>query len=332
MKITIGAIGTGLIVDEFLNAVEATENVRCTAVYSRRMETARALADKHNIENIYTDYGALLDDEAVNFIYIASPNSLHYEHALKALEKGKHVICEKPFTSTVQEVKNLIDLAKEKNLFLFEAISTIHLPNYHKIKEKIKDIGNVKLVQCNYTQYSSRYDRFLQGEITNVFSPEFSGGALVDINIYNLHFVTGLFGKAGEVGYTANIAWNGIDTSGIVTLKYDDFVCECIGAKDSHSPNFIIIQGTKGYIRLNSPAQNCLSFELAIGDKTETYTEQTLANRLAYEVLEFGSIFRNKDLDKCYELLKHSLKVMETVVGARKHAGIVFAADDERRG
>lgn len=325
----IGTIGTGVIVEEFLNAVNEVENVECIAVYSRKEKTARVLADKYKVKQIYTDYDALLNDENVNFIYIASPNSLHYGYALKALQNGKNVICEKPFTSTINEAKTLADLAKEKNLFLFEAITTLHLPNYNKIKKLIGSIGELKLVQCNYSQYSSRYNKFLAGEITNAFNPEFSGGALQDINIYNLHFVTGLFGKAKSVKYAANIAENGIDTSGIVTLKYDDFVCECVGAKDSNSPSFAIIQGTKGYIKLNSPANQCVSFEVGLNGIIETYNEQKFTNRMVYELMDFVNIYNNSDFEKCYKLLEHSLSVVETAVMARKDAGIIFAADNK---
>jgi predicted dehydrogenase len=325
----IGTIGTGVIVEEFLNAINEVENLECTAVYSRKEETARVLADKYGVKQIYTDYDALLNDENVNFVYIASPNSLHYEYALKALQNGKNVICEKPFTSTINEAKTLADLAKEKNLFLFEAITTLHLPNYNKIRKLIGSIGKLKLVQCNYSQYSSRYNKFLAGEITNAFNPEFSGGALQDINIYNLHFVTGLFGKAKSVKYAANIAENGIDTSGIITLKYDDFVCECVGAKDSNSPNFAIIQGTKGYIKLNSPANQCLSFEVELNGIIETYNEQKFTNRMVYELMDFVNIYNNSDFEKCYKLLEHSLSVVETAVMARKDAGIIFAADNK---
>jgi predicted dehydrogenase len=254
---------------------------------------------------------------------------MHYEYALKALQSGKNVICEKPFTSTVAEVKTLINLAKEKNLFLFEAITTLHLPNYIKIKEKIGSLGQLKIVQCNYSQYSSRYDKLLAGEVTNIFSPAFSGGSLADINIYNLHFVIGLFGKAKEVKYIANIAENGIDTSGIATLKYDDFICECTGAKDSESPSFAIIQGTKGYIKLNGPANRCISFEVGIDNKIETYNEQKFSNRMVYELIDFENIFSNNDLEKSHKLLEHSLSVIETAVTARKDAGIVFAADNK---
>lgn len=327
--VKIGTVGTGIIVEKFLDAVNEVENVECTAVFSRKEESAGVLAAKYNVKQIYTDYNALLNDKNVNFIYIASPNSLHFENAFMALQNGKNVICEKPFTSTVEEIKILMDLAKEKKLFLFEAITTLHLPNYIKIKEKIGSIGKINLIQCNYSQYSNRYDKFLAGEVTNIFDLKFSGGALQDINIYNLHFVIGLFGKAKEVKYVANIAENGIDTSGVITLRYDDFVCECVGAKDSNSPGFAIIQGEKGYIKLNGPANQCLSFEIGFDDKVETFNEQKFTNRLVYELKDFINIYHNNDYKKCNKLLEHSLCVIETAVLARKDAGIVFPADSK---
>lgn len=323
----IGTVGTGRIVDEFLNALKDVENAQCVAVYSRKEETARKLADKHQVKRIYTDYNSLLSDESIDFIYIALPNSLHYDYALKALEKGKNVICEKPFTSTVQEAKKLVNLAKEKHLFLFEAITTLNFPNYEVIKESLSQLGAIKLVQCNYSQYSSRYDQLLEGEVTNIFSPEFSGGCLVDINIYNLHFVTGLFGKAKEVRYFSNKADNGIDTSGIVILRYDDFLCTCTGAKDSESPSFIVIQGTKGYIKVNTPPSRALSFEIKTKDQMKVYEQDTKINRMTYEIRNFYKLYQTKNYQKCYELLEHSLKVVETAAQARKAAGIVFTAD-----
>src|SRR5699024_5608849 len=106
--------------------------------------------------------------EEIDFVYIASPNSLHFEQAKLALEHGKNVICEKPFTSTVKEAEKLISLAKEKGLMLFEAITTIHLPNYQAIKAQLSQVGTLKVVHCNYSQYSSRYTKLIQGELPNV--------------------------------------------------------------------------------------------------------------------------------------------------------------------
>jgi predicted dehydrogenase len=323
-------VGTGAIVEEFIAATGKVDQMECVAVYSRKEETATRLSEKFKIEKQYTDYEAFLMDDNVDVIYIALPNSLHFEYALKALKKGKHVICEKPFTSTIEEASTLITYAKEKNLLLFEAIKTLHLPNYQAIKENLKEIGEVRFVQCNFSRYSSRYRDFLEGKESNVFNPLFSGGALADINVYNLHFVTGLFGKAKEIKYIANMAANGIDTSGVAILKYDSFLCECVGTKDSDSPCFAIIQGTKGYMKVNSSTSQCVFLELHLGDDTKTFQKQIPDQSMVYELECFQNIYSEKDYEKCYRLLKHTLSVVELLVAARKDAGIVFAADTDK--
>ncbi|MEI2405688.1 Gfo/Idh/MocA family protein [Niallia taxi] len=323
----IGTIGTGFIVDAFLAAVDSTAEAVCTAMYSRKQETAKTLADKYEISTIYTSLDELFEDNEVEVVYVASPNSLHYYHAKQALEHGKHVICEKPFTSTVKELDTLIALAKQKNLMLFEAITTIHLPNFQLVKENLNKLGQIKLVQCNYSQLSSRYNSLLAGETPNVFNPEFSGGSLVDINIYNLHFVMNLFGAPEQISYTANKHANGIDTSGVLVLNYPDFIAECAGAKDTNSMNFALIQGEKGYIHVESGANGCRRVYLHTGASKVELNSQTTTNNLYYELVAFQDIFKRKDYEQCYQLLDYSHSVLEQVVAARKDAGIKFAAD-----
>lgn len=130
-------IGTGFIVDWFLTAVQESANISCVAMYSRKESSARMLADKYEIDKIYTNLDDMLKDEEINFVYVASPNSLHFEHALKALQAGKNVICEKPFTSTVEEFDHLVKEAQDRHLYLFEAIVTAHMPNYLRMKKEL---------------------------------------------------------------------------------------------------------------------------------------------------------------------------------------------------
>ncbi|CAM4380227.1 Gfo/Idh/MocA family oxidoreductase [Paenibacillus xylanexedens] len=324
----IATIGTGSIVDAILSAINELEDVTCTAMYSRKRETAQELASKYGVSTIYTDLESLFSDANVDLIYIASPNSMHYEQAYQALQHGKHVVCEKPFTSTLQEAETLIALAKEKNLLLFEAISNIHLPNIKVIQEQLPKLGQIKLIQCNYSQYSRKYNDLLAGETPNVFNPHFSGGALMDINIYNLHLVMNLFGSPNTVSYTANKHANGIDTSGVVVLKYPEFIAECVGAKDTNSMNFVLIQGEKGYLQVVGGANGCQEIKLQIGNEpAEEYNAQTKSNWLYYEWEAFRDIHANGDHKRCYELLEHSHSVMSVLMSARKDAGIVFAAD-----
>ena len=179
----VATVGTGFIVEWFLTSVEQNEGAKCVAVYSRKETTGRKLADQYHVEKVYTDFTEMLKDAEIDTVYVASPNSLHYHYALEALQAGKHVICEKPFTSTVDELKHLIQVAKAKRLFLFEAIVTRHMPNYRIIREHVEQLGKIRMIQCNFSQYSSRYDKFLAGENPNVFNPAFSGGAVMNLKI-----------------------------------------------------------------------------------------------------------------------------------------------------
>lgn len=322
----IATIGTSFITEWFLSAAAKIDNAEPIAVYSRNEEKGKTLAEQFDIKKVYTDLDTMLKDDEIECVYVASPNSLHYQHAKAALLSGKHVICEKPFTSTAKELKELSELAKAKRLFLFEAIVTIHMPNYISLKEKLSELGNIKMVQCNFSQYSSRYDKFMAGEAVNVFDPKFSGGALMDINIYNLHFVMNLFGKPKDVNYYPNIN-KGIDTSGVMVLNYDGFQAVCVGCKDTKSHNISQIQGEKGYITLNSETSRCSNYSLTTSDGTILPAIKQEDIALYYEIKDFMRIIEEQDYDACEALLNYSNEVMEVLEEARKKAGIYFAAD-----
>ncbi|MFD1886804.1 Gfo/Idh/MocA family protein [Paenibacillus wenxiniae] len=323
----IGIISTGSITEAFLAALSQVEQATCTAIYSRKETNARLFTQQYNIAHLYTNLEDMLSSDDVDCVYIASPNSLHFEYAKRALQHGKHVICEKPFTSNAHELQQLIQLAKGQHLFLFEAITNIHLPNYRWLKEQIHRLGQLRIVQCNYSQYSRQYDRLLAGETPNVFNPHFSGGALMDINVYNLHFIMNLFGRPQQLSYTANKHDNGIDTSGVLVMQYDGFIATAVGSKDTTGMNFVLIQGEKGFIHVENGANGCRSIHLHIGDTTEQYNAHTTDNTLYYELVDFVNMYRDGDYDECYQLLHYSYEVMQTLDRARYDAGIVFTAD-----
>jgi predicted dehydrogenase len=126
----IGILGTGSIARTMAAEFAKVPAFRCEAVCSRQQATGEALAQQFGIPKVYTDYDAMLADPDIELVYIATPNSLHYAQTKAALLAGKNVLCEKPFVPTVAEADELIALAKEKHLFLFEAITTAHHPNY----------------------------------------------------------------------------------------------------------------------------------------------------------------------------------------------------------
>lgn len=322
----IGTIGTGFIVKAFIDAA-IKNNIEIEAIYSRKKETADELANQFGIKKTYISLEAMLQDPEVDFIYVASPNSLHYEQSLQALQAGKNVICEKPFTTTSKELTHLIEVASKHHLYLFEAITNIHLPNFKIVQDHLKDLGNIKIVQCNYSQYSSRYDALRAGECPNVFNPKFSGGAIMDINIYNIHFVMRLFGEPRNAKYFCNQHLNGIDTSGIVIMEYPDFIVECVGAKDTRSLNMAQIQGEEGYISIPQGANGISEVQIHLTNEDHLFNIQEENNRMYYELSDFKTIYETNSYSQCEELLQHSLKVIKLVEKVRREANIFFAAD-----
>jgi scyllo-inositol 2-dehydrogenase (NADP+) len=334
----LGIVGSGLIVTMLFDALKEIEkdfgedkiSVKAICVRPQSEEKGRKLQEEQRINNLYTDYEGFLKDSDFDFVYIGIVNSLHYKYAKQALEAGYNVILEKPFVDTVAEARELVDIAKKKNLYLFEAISVIHFPNFRYVQKKLKDIGEIKVVQCNYSQYSSRYDAYRKGIVKPAFDPDLKGGALRDINIYNLHVITALFGKPQNAYYQANYGFNGVDTSGCALLVYPDFTVVSTGAKDSASPSFILIQGTKGYIRINGPTNHMDSVN--IGDlklKEIHFRENEYKSHLVYEFLDFERIYKEQDMATCIAWMEQSVLTME-VLEALERNKIVLMSEDDR--
>lgn len=311
----VGIVGTGKIVREFLEATLEVNEVEVISICARRENHPNAIeySKKYGVRKIYANYDEFLLDSDIDTVYVALPNSLHYEYSLKALKSKKDVICEKPFTSTLEEAVNLECIAKENERFIVEAVTTLYLPSYLSLREKIKEIGKIKIIQCNYSQYSSRYDSFKKGEIPYVFDPKLSGGALYDINVYNINFVVSLFGKPKEAIYNANIE-RGIDTSGILYLDYENFKCICIGAKDSQSPSFASIQGENGCIYVNGSVGSFDSYEIITNNGSkEIFDFKHNTHRMVYELKFFERLFSERDNESYKILINQSKNVIEII-------------------
>ena len=323
----LGIVGTGTIAREVLPLLRGWGiEPRALCGTPRSKDAVEELCRANDIKEGCCIYGKMLSAPDVDTVYVAVPNHLHYDFARQALRAGKHVIVEKPMTSNDREAAELVRLAKERSLYLFEAISTAYLPNYQKIRELLPRIGEVKIVACNFSQYSRRYDEFRKGNILPVFDPEKAGGALMDLNLYNLHYIMGLFGSPKSVRYQANIE-RGIDTSGVVTMDYGSFQAIAIAAKDCSAPASYVIQGAEGYIQQSTPANFCGAVTLRMNDgREEVYDEQPV-NRLEPEFRHFLTEIDSGDRANCYEMLSQSIAVSKTQTEARMGAKIYFPSD-----
>lgn len=319
----IGILGTGSIARTMAAEFAKVPAFRCEAVCSRQQATGEALAQQFGIPKVYTDYDAMLADPDIELVYIATPNSLHYAQTKAALLAGKNVLCEKPFVPTVAEADELIALAKEKHLFLFEAITTAHHPNYALAKQYLDDIGSLRIVSCTFCQYSSRYDALLSGQVPPVFDPACCGGALMDLNLYNVHFVVGLFGEPMLVSYHPNLYQNGIDTSGILLLEYPDFICQCTGAKDCAAPGSVQLIGDAGRILIEPGSSNCQ--KLVVNRKgKEPYVSDISDTPWRFEVLNVSSFLivpQDTVKERRIRAMRSAVAVLEA---ARKDAHLDF--------
>ena len=317
------AIGTGAITKSMLAEYNRSDVLHVTAIYSRKEETGRAMAQEFGIEKVYTDMTEMLADPTIEMVYVASPNSIHYSQTKAALLAGKHVICEKPFAPTVAEVDELVALAEEKHLMLFEAITTAHHPHYTFIKENLPQLGKLKIVTATFCQFSSRYPALLAGKPSPVLNHAFAGGALMDINLYNIHFVVGLFGAPRDVQYFPNRHESGVDTSGILVLHYDSFLCQCIAAKDCAAQNGVQIIGEDGHMVITPSASNCQTVELNLRGKDAVKVHHP-ENPWYHEVQDLGRLAAAEDYGYCREALKTTRNVVEVLEKARKFAGFPF--------
>ena len=325
--VRLGTIGSGVIVHSVLDNVRNTDGITLEAVYSRTTEKAQALAESYNAPKIYTDINALMSDDHINTIYIATPNLLHYEQTRLALMAGKNVICEKPFVTKFSQAQELKDIARDKGLFLLEAAPTMYLPNFRLLREKLTLIGKIKLVMSNYSQYSSRYDAVLRGERPNIFNPEFAGGCLMDINFYNVLLNTALFGRPQSAEYYPNIYTGLADTSGVFVMRYDGFISTNAGAKDTWGINHFTIEGEKGFIYVDEP-NGLKSVRVVTKTSDETFNLQPINDRWHYEIEEIVRLMLNDDYDYAYSLLGVTLENVKVIESARKNAGIIFPNDE----
>lgn len=324
----LGILGTGMIVKDLLSTIHelAFDKVVLLATEQSQKE-AQEMVESYCLDDVYVNCDELLKSD-VDTIYVALPNHLHYAFAKKALEADKNVIVEKPFTSNSKEAQELVDLAKNKQCFLFEAMTVHYMPAMLQLKKDVMQLGKMKIISLNYSQYSSRYDAFKQGQILPAFDYHKSGGALYDLNVYNIHFVLDLFGQPKEVNYYPNIE-RGIDTSGVLILDYDNFKAVLIGAKDCRAPLMNTLQANQGHVVITTPVSRLRDYQVSQNQHEEhkTFTSQTHA--MYYEFKEMKRMIEDNDHVKADAMLKLSLMASQVMTEARRKAGIVFDADKD---
>lgn len=319
-EIVIASVGTSAIMSLMQQAVAAVPGVTCQVAYSRDEERGRAFAQSAGVPEHSADYSAVLERPDIDAVYIASPNRFHLEQALQAMERGKHVILEKPAAVRKGDAERLIQAAQEHEVFFFEAISTLFMPNYLALRELLPQLGRVSGAEIRYGQYSSKYDAYLRGENPNIFNPEMEAGALNDMGVYCVHAAADLFGPPETVEYQGEYGPNGVDLAGRLLLGYRDFTCQVETAKDRNLDSGCLIRGEGGWLRSSGPlnefpaAQACLN-----GETRDIQRQQGLKNRLVFELSRFRDAIWDRDRDFFQRMARQSVLTASILEAA--HAG-----------
>ena len=211
-----GIIGLGKIANKFATDLATIENTELVAVASRSQENADEFAKKYNSKKAYNSYLDLAKDAEVDAVYIATPHSFHKEHAILCLQNKKAVLCEKPFAMTLQEVTEMITVAKENNVLLMEALWTYFLPHFKYVLDLVKSekFGQLKEIEADFGFYNE------YNTDSRVFKKEVGGGSLLDIGIYPIFAALSTLGNPDSIDANATFFENGADSECNIVFKY----------------------------------------------------------------------------------------------------------------
>ena len=293
-KIKWGVLGTAYIFErDTARGMELAENCELFAIAGRSREKADAFREKYGFQRAYGDYDELLNDPEVEAVYIPLPNTLHCEWTIKALKKGKHVLCEKPLAANEQEAAEMFRTAKENNVILMEAFAYQHSPLVKAVKEEIDrgSIGDIRYMEA--ALITSDYD------VSNIrMRKETLGGCTYDLGVYALSLIQRMMGKEPEsVQAVAAFDDNGIDvlTTGVLTYGSGakaNFTCGMVLATEKHSAlDRFEIHGTKGSVsavEFGFNAPGTLSYRLQTFDGTCEVKTVEVPNNYCLEVEQLG--------------------------------------------
>lgn len=327
-SLRFGVIGTNTITEKFLKGAREDERFVLSGVTSRNKDTAESFAQIHGVPLIFPSLEDMASSDMVDAVYIATPNSFHSSQAIACMERGKHVLCEKPVASNAKEFQYMTDAAKRNSVVLMEAMkSTLH-PNFEAVREALPRIGKVRRYFSSYCQYSSRYDSFKQGTVLNAFRNDLSGGALLDIGVYTIYPMVVLFGSPRTIKAHGSILSSGVDSQGCAIFDYGDMEASVVYSKVSDSLLPTEIQGEEGTISIDRIGQmNKVTFTPK-GGASEDISVQGTRNEFYYEAKEFiDTVFSPERMESGVNSMENSMAVMKVMDEIRRLIGLSYPAD-----
>jgi len=321
-KLRWGVIATGHIARKFAAAVRMSETGRLVAVGSRSMASADAFADEFDIPHRHASYEALVTDEQVQAVYVATPHPMHAPSTMMAIKAGKAVLCEKPFAVNAVEARRVIAAARQAKLFLMEAMWSRFLPPIRKAAQLVKSgaIGEPRMIMADFG-FRGRWE-----PDSRLLNANLAGGGLLDVGIYPISLAGMFFGPARAVAAQAHIGETKVDEQAGMVLKYDDgrLAVLATGVR-TETPMEAWILGTEGKIHFHREwwRGNPLTV-LAKGKDPETISPEVAENGFVYEVEEVGRCIAEGKKESDIMGLDETISIMETMDEIRRQVGLRY--------
>ena len=317
----IGFLGAGRIAHTLASTMARMEDVNLYAVAARDLDRAEAFAAQYGFQKAYGSYTEMLSDPNVELVYIATPHSHHAAHMKLCIEHGKHVLCEKAFTLNASEAREVALLAKEKGVYVAEAIWTRYMPSRQIINDVLSSgvIGKITSLTATLCYPVTHKERCIR--------PELAGGALLDVGIYCLNFALMHFGDDIErMDSSVSFLNTGVDAQESITLHYRDGKMAVLTAGMlSRSDRKGIFYGEKGYIiveNINNPQS------ISVFDTNDNLLQKidvpAQITGYEYEIREAMARIHAGYTEAASMPLRETIAVMERMDALRRDWGLVY--------
>jgi predicted dehydrogenase len=320
-KVRWGILGTGRIAKQFAEGLRSLPDAELVAVGSRAQATADSFAKDFTVPFRHASYAALVNDPKVDAVYVATPHSLHAENTLLALEAGKPVLCEKPFTINAPQAEKVIQTARSKKILVMEAMWSRFLPSIHRLRELLAEgvIGEPRMLTADFG-FKASHDK------GRLFDPALGGGALLDVGIYPVSFASMLFGPPAKVTGQAELGATGVDEQAAMVLSHAKGELSVLHTSiRANTFQDATILGTKGRIKLHTPWWKASDLTLYLDEGGEELFEfPYTSNGFQFEAAAFMECLREGKLESEVMPLDETLSIMKTLDTLRSQWGLKY--------
>lgn len=320
-KIRWGIIGLGHIAHGFVKDLALVHDADIRAVASRDLERAKGFSAEYGIPLAFGSYRELLDCGEVDVVYIATPHTHHMEIAIKAMEHGKHVLCEKPMGINSSQVERMIEAARKNKVFLMEALWSRFNPSIQKVKSLVDngEIGAIVYLHADFAFYA--LDRDLEGRVLN---PKLAGGSLLDIGIYPIFLAYLLLGRPKAIMSISNFHTNGAEVQTSIIFEYPRAHALLYSGFTGRSAMIAQISGEKGSLYLPNRWHQAQAYSLEKDGGSEEFQLPTMGKGYFYEIEEVHSCIRQGKLESDLWNHQNSLDLIGLMDTIRKQNRIDF--------